>query len=422
MKLPIVLCVIAIVGGVYWFTGRNGTATADAYRTVPVERGDLKAVVSTTGTLEPVTTVQVGTQVSGIISEILVDYNDTVVKDQVIARIDPALLDIQVRDGQAGLDRAQADFKKAQREFQRIEKLYARQMASEDEFIAAQCAFDGTKASVESARVALDRAKQGLAYATIHAPISGTVVERNVAVGQTVAASLQAPQLFLIADDLSRMRILASVDESDIGRIKEGQAAEFTVQSYAEETFTGRVRQVRLQSKTEENVVTYTVVVDVSNPEGKLLPGMTATIEFLVATATDVMKVANAALRFRPTEDMLKKLSVRQESEPNERPDRPTSQRQGEMGAARQVAGGLGGGQDRSDLARLWYVDEQGVLAVVAVRTGISDGQSTQIEGSDVRPGLRVIAGISRAASRGSTNPFQQTREQRPPGPPMPGF
>ncbi len=422
MKLAIVVSLVAIAGGVFWYTNLNGTKVKGAYRTVEVERGDLEAVVSTTGTLEPVTTVQVGTQVSGIISDILVDYNDRVEKDQVIARIDPALLEISVRDARASLNQRQAELRKATHTFERIARLHDKQMASEDEFADARYDFDAARASVEVAQVGLDRSKRSLGYATISAPISGTVIERNVDVGQTVAASLQAPQLFLIADDLSKMQILASVDESDIGRIREGQTARFTVQAYGDDVFAGTVRQVRLQSTTEENVVTYTVVVDVSNEEGKLLPGMTATIEFLVETAEDVMKVANSALRFRPTEQMVEQLRTASRAQRDERSKRPTTRRQGQMGAAGPVTHGFSGGQGRPDLTRLWYLDEAGNLAVARARTGISDGQSTQIEGPEIKPGMQVIAGISRGTSGETTNPFQQTRERRPPGPPVPGF
>lgn len=249
-KLIIIVTLFAVAGAVSLYFLRDTAGQGASYRFVTVEFGDLESVVSTTGTLDAVTTVEVGTQVSGIIDRIYVDFNDTVKKGQVITRPDTTLLESAVRDAEANLERNQA-------------------------------------------------------YATIYAAISGTVIERKVDVGQTVASSLSTPQLFLIADDLTRMQILASVDESDIGRIEEGQTGRFTVQAYPDDTFEGTVRQVRLQSTIEENVVDYTVVVDVENPGGRLLPGMTATVDFLVETVSDVLKVPNAALRFRATKEMM---------------------------------------------------------------------------------------------------------------------
>jgi HlyD family secretion protein len=210
------------------------------------------------------------------------------------------------------------------------------------ELAATEYALAAARAGATSAQVALDRARRNLSYTAIHAPIDGIVVERNVDMGQTVAASLAAPQLFLIANDLSRMRILASVDESDIGQIHEGQPVHFTVQAYPGEIFTGVVRQVRLQSTTRENVVNYTVVVEVRNPEGKLLPGMTATVSFVIGSAADVLTVPNAALHFQPT------------------------------GAVARPAG---------DSVTLWYVGAGGELVALRVRTGLTDGQRTAIQG-----------------------------------------
>ncbi len=180
---------------------------------------------------------------------------------------------------------------RAERDFERFKSLHADGIAADADFNKAQYALDVARANVKSAHASLARARRNLGYATITAPVSGTVIERDVDVGQTVAASFSSPRLFRIANDLTEMQILASVDESDIGQIQEGQTARFTVKAYPDETFQGTVRQVRLQSTTEENVVNYTVVIDVDNPDGKLLPGMTATVEFLVAKAEDVLKV-----------------------------------------------------------------------------------------------------------------------------------
>ena len=215
------------------------------------------------------------------------------------------------------------------------------------------------------------------------------MIARNVDVGQTVAASLSAPTLFLIANDLSRMQILANVDEGDIGQIKAGQAVRFTVQAFPGRTFTGQVSQVRLQPATIQNVVNYTVVIEVSNEEGLLLPGMTATVDFLLARAAGVLKVANAALRFRPTPQMLAQFRQRREQ------------------AGERNGGGEGGSSRSREQSRLWYVDAAGQVQMVRVKTGISDGQMTEVEGEGVGEGREVISGVlASSASSTATSPF----------------
>jgi HlyD family secretion protein len=456
-KFITIVFVLAIMGAAAWYFLRDTGTVQSPYRFVSVERGGLESVVSTTGTLEAVTTVEVGTQVSGIISEIFVDFNDTVRKGQVIARLDTTLLESAVRDAEANLERNEAQLRQAEREYARIEGLYEKEIVAENEFNSAQYDLEVARAGVKSANVALEKARQNLAYATVYAPIAGTVIERNVDVGQTVASSLSTPQLFLIADDLSKMQILASVDESDIGKIEEGQTGRFTVQAYPDDSFEGTVRQVRLQSKVEENVVNYTVVVDVENPDGTLLPGMTAMVDFLVETVSGVLKVPNAALRFRATEEMFaearQRMQARREGRQaesgaagrqqgegrgagGERPERvgggmPGGERPGGMGGGRP-GGGMGGmmdgmmsgGQMADGMALLWYLDEEGNLAMAPVRTGISDGQSTEIIGRQVEEGMQVIAGVTKSeSSGGSTNPFQsQNQQPGPGGPPRGGF
>ena len=446
-KLIILVTLLAVAGAVGWYFLRDTADQGASYRFVTVELGALESVVSTTGTLDPVTTVEVGTQVSGIIDQILVDFNDTVKKGQVIARLDTTLLQSAVRDAEANLERNQAQLRQAEREFARIEGLYAKEIVAENEFNSAQYDLEVARAGVKSAEVTLEKAEQNLAYATIYAPISGTVIERNVDVGQTVASSLSTPQLFLIADDLSKMQILASVDESDIGRIVEGQTGRFTVQAYPDDTFEGTVRQVRLQSTIEENVVNYTVVVDVENPDGRLLPGMTATVDFLVETVSDVLKVPNAALRFRATEEMMaearERMQARREARQGggegrpseggggEGERRPRGERPEGQGEGSRPGGGMGGmmagmmsGQMPDGMALLWYLDDDGGLAMAPVRTGISDGQSTQVLGRRIEEGMQVIAGVTRTeSSSGFTNPFQNNSQQSGRrGPPRGGF
>jgi HlyD family secretion protein len=404
--------VLLLAAGVWLFTGKSKDGTA-TYRLAAVERGDLEATVSSTGTLSAVTTVQVGTQVSGKIVAIHADFNDHVKQGQLIAEIDPVLLQQTVRDAQAGLERSQAQLEQTKREYERNQQLFERKVLTEIDFNTAKYAYNVAQANVKSAQVTLDRARQNLAYANIYAPIDGVVVERDVDVGQTVAASLSAPQLFLIANDLSQMQILASVDESDIGAIHESQSARFTVQAYPNETFTGSVKQVRLQSKTTENVVNYTVVVSVSNPNGKLLPGMTATIDFLTGSAKDALLVPNAALRFRPTEEMRAQLRKRYAAKRGE------TNPEARAGAGEGLEGGTGArtaatGNRPRNASTLWYLDDKGEPAATRVRVGLSDGQRTEVSGKDLKEGMQVIIGVTQSVPTASANPLQP---QTPAGP-----
>jgi HlyD family secretion protein len=428
---------------------RNAEAhEAPTYRFAAVTRGNLESTVSATGALSAVTTVQVGTQVSGQVSQLFVDFNDRVKKGQLLARIDPTLQQQSVLDAQAGLIRAQADLERSKAEYDRNKTLFDQKVLTATEFNTAQYNYTVAQASVKSAQVALDRARKNLDYTEIYAPIDGVVVQRNVDVGQTVAASLSAPQLFLIANDLAQMQILANVDESDIGQIHEGQDVRFTVQAYANQTFTGKVRQVRLQSATTENVVNYTVVVTVDNPKGTLLPGMTATVEFLTGSAENALIVPNAALRFRGTPEMLAEAGVTNTGAPRTAADSAAfAARRDSIRKARAAAGGnagsgqFGAGQGagaasaggatrsrasgtRGGFAQLWYVNASGKPAVVRVRTGLSDGQNTQVMGQDLKEGMQVIVGTNAATTAATptqttTSPFQQQR--RAPGPGGPG-
>ncbi len=376
-----VLALVVLAGAGYGYWRRGAGDGALRYRFATVERGDVEYLVSSTGKLEPVTKVAVGTQVSGIISEILVDFNDQVQRGQIVARIDPTLLESAVRDAQANLARNLAQLQQLQSEYNRIEKLSRDGLVSQTEYDTAKYSLEVGRETVSSSEIALARAKQNLSYATIYAPISGTVIERNVDVGQTVAASFSAPQLFLIANDLRRMQILATVDESDIGRIREGQTVRFRVQAYPDRTFEGTVRQVRLQSTLVENVVNYTVVVDVENKDRLLLPGMTATVDFSVQTATDVLKIQNSALRFRPTAEML-----------------ATLRESGGRRPHRSEAGGTG--------ARLWVLGADGNFSVIPIETGLTDGQWTEISGEGIEKGMEAIAGVISEEAPATSNPF----------------
>lgn len=413
-KSIVAVAVIAVLAVVAVLVHRTAFAReTTSYRFTSIERGDVESTVSATGTLSAVTTVAVGTQVSGQISELFVDFNDIVKKGQLLARIDPKLQLQAVTDAEASLVRARAQYLQAQREHDRSRELVSAGLVARSEFEAADSSADVARANVTSAQVALDRAKQNLEYTNIYAPIDGVVVERNIDLGQTVAASLSTPQLFLIANDLTNMQILASVGEGDIASIKDGQNVKFTVQALQGQTFEGSVRQVRLQSATSENVVNYTVVVAVANPEKKLLPGMTARVDFLTNSAENVLKVANAALRFKPADDVVAAL-------PAEPARGPRATGTGDATSGRQARSARGGSRRGSGSAgTLYYLDEQGQLKAERVRTGLSDGRQTEVRGRELKEGMKVISGtaVTQAADEAS-NPFQGNTEnnRRRPG------
>jgi HlyD family secretion protein len=412
------IVVIAVIG---LFVYRNGLAkNATSFRFVTIEKGNMQSKVSATGTLGAVTTVSVGTQVSGQVASLLVDYNAVVKKGQLLATIDPTLARSAVVDAQANVDKAQAELLQMQRDYNRNRELSTQGLIAKSLYEQSQSSMLVAQAQVRSAQVAMDRAKQNLSFTSIYAPIDGVVVERNVQQGQTVAASLSAPQLFLIANDLAHMQILAQVGEGDIAQIKQGQLVKFSVQALPNQTFTGTVQQVRLQSTTADNVVNYTVVIAVENAQNKLLPGMTARVDFLTQSAAGVLKVSNAALRFQPTDEQLTQLGVQKAATPAKTgTSAATSTMSDADRAARRAARAAGSGA-RPTSATLYYLDADGHVATTKVRTGISDGTSTQIEGRNIQAGMKVIAGITSGAQTASTStaptttsPFSGGGQQR---------
>src|ERR1051326_1000675 len=381
--IAIILIAVLAAAGALFYRVANAKETP-AYRFATVQRGNIQSTVSATGTLNAVTTVSVGTQVSGQVSDLLVDFNDHVKKGQLLARIDPTLAQQAVTDAQANLGKAQAEALQASRDSRRNDELMTAGLVAKSADEQSQSAAEVANAGVKSARIALQRARQNLAYTNIYAPIDGVVVERNVQQGQTVAASLSAPQLFLIANDLSQMQILAQVGESDIAQITEGQPVEFTVQALTGQTFKGIVKQMRLQSATQDNVVNYTVVVSVDNAKGKLLPGMTARVNFLTKSAENVLKVTNAALRLKPI--------VMRSRNDGEAP--PRTRRGG----------------------TLYTLDAKGQPQAIRVFAGVTDGSVTEVRGQDLKEGMKVIAGTATAQSASTSTsgtPFQSGQQQQ---------
>jgi HlyD family secretion protein len=314
--LPAIV-VAVLLAAAWWYAGHRGDAQASAYRTEAVERGEIRTAISATGTLSATATVDVGTQVSGTLQSVEVDFNDKVTAGQVIARIDPSTLQARLEQAsatlstsRAGLAEAQATARNAEADYSRKASLLQKQLIARTDADTALAARDQARARIASANAQIrqqqanvNSARLDLEKTVIRSPVDGVVLERAVEAGQTVAASLQTPVLFKIAGDLRRMEIVLAIDEADIGQVREGQTARFTVDAFPERNFSGRVKQVRLAATNTANVITYPVVVEVDNPDQVLLPGMTANAEIEISRKANVLSVPNAALRFRPAEE-----------------------------------------------------------------------------------------------------------------------
>ena len=317
-RFALALAAVALVtAGLWWWSKRDAAAAEGQYRTARVERGDIRVAISSTGTLSAISTVTVGSQISGQVTEVRVDFNTPVKKGEVLARIDPSTFEAQIAQGsaqiaaaQASLRQAQATLRNADLDYQRKAGLGSEQLVAKADVDLARAARDQAQAQVNSAQAQIRQqtaATQGtqlnLERTVIRSPVDGVVLTRTIEPGQTVAASLQAPELFTIAEDLAKMKIELAVDESDIGQVKQGQALSFTADAFPDRQFRGVVDQVRLSATTTNNVVTYPVVVTVDNSDGTLLPGLTVNAEIEVSKRSNVLKVANAALRYKPASD-----------------------------------------------------------------------------------------------------------------------
>jgi HlyD family secretion protein len=398
-------------GGAWWYLGKDDKEVQ--WRTGRVERGDLQVSVTATGTLQALVTVQVGTQVSGPIASIHADFNTEVKKGEVIARLDTTLLHAALEDARSNLARVAAQERQAAEELKRTQALFDRALISRAELDQALASAQVAKANLSSARSQVERARINLRYAIITSPIDGIVLSRAVDVGQTVAASFNTPTLFTIAGDLRQMEVKAAVDEADIGRVKEGQKATFTVDAYPEAEFEGTVQQVRLEPKVEQNVVTYDVVIRVPNPDKKLMPGMTANLTIAVTRKEDVLVVPSAALRFRPPRDRKASRESGEAAgwEGRRRPDDPgegDSARGGDGGPgarkARRGGGDGSGGDEGMSRGRIFLLVD-GQPQAVRVRTGLTDGSRTEIAG-EVEPGATVLVGMEGPATKAAARPF----------------
>ncbi|MBF6025558.1 efflux RND transporter periplasmic adaptor subunit [Lysobacter niastensis] len=313
----VAVAVLAVATGAYLYRQRGAEASAGTYRTATVERGDIRVAISSTGTLSAISTVTVGSQISGQVTEVLADFNDKVRKGQVIARIDPQTYEAQIAQGnaqianaRATLEQAKATLLNAELDYRRKADLGARELVARSDVDLAKAALDQARGQVNAAQAQIGQqtastqtTQVNLDRTVIRSPVDGVVLTRSIEPGQTVAASLQAPELFTIAEDLSKMQIVLAVDEADIGQVRPGQNVSFTVDAFPDRQFRGKVEQVRLSATTTSNVVTYPVVVTVDNSDGTLLPGLTVNAEIEVSRRDDVLKLANAALRYKPADN-----------------------------------------------------------------------------------------------------------------------
>jgi len=445
-KRNILIIILLLVGVGIFAAFQMRSKGPVEYYTARVETGDIKQVVEATGTINAVTTVQVGSQVSGTIARLFVDFNSHVKKGQVIAQIDPALFQGALAQAKADLENARANLAvavantaKAKANEVQTRADYERNAGLAKQGVISQQALDLAKANADSAvalvsaalateqqaraqvlqkQAAVQVAQTNLDYTTIHAPIDGTVVARNVDVGQTVAASLQAPTLFTIAQDLTKMQVYAKTDESDVGQIRAGQVVSFKVDAYPRDTFTGKVSQVRMNSTVVQNVVTYDTIVDFNNSDLKLFPGMTAYVSIPVATATNVLKVPNGALRYKPdlpAEEVRalyqkngipeaalpRQQAAKKDSAPSASP-KSSGTRKNE-GAERAPATETQA--PRFDTQVVWKLLPDKSLQPVRIKTGITDHTFTEVAqelNGKLEPGDELITGIAQGRASSS--------------------
>ncbi|MBK9063221.1 MAG: efflux RND transporter periplasmic adaptor subunit [Acidobacteria bacterium] len=436
--LAVLAAVVVIAGGAWFVVARKGSAEPK-YRKAKLDKGDVVSTVTATGSLSAVTTVKVGSQVSGIIAKLYVDFNSTVKKGQLLAELDPTPFLVSVEQRRADLDKAKVELRNTELSLTRAKNLTKQQLLAQSELDAAQTNRDAAAAAVAQSEASLKQALTNLSYAKIASPIDGVVVDRQYDVGQTVAASFQAPVIFTIAQDLTKMQVLTNIDEADVGRVRVEQVASFSVDAFPEQSFKGSVSQIRLSPQTVQNVVTYPVILDVPNQDLKLKPGMTANVQIPVDARRDVLRVPNAALRFRPDPadvagaDKTKGVTAGAASSAAPAPasssaatGAPAPQtgapQAGSRGAGGRGGPGGGGGRgawsggaggagrpaaSRSGTLYVEVPNGKGKLKAVTVRTLITDGNMTAIESADVKEGDEIILGLAtaRASSSGSGSP-----------------
>ncbi|MFQ6404819.1 efflux RND transporter periplasmic adaptor subunit [Methylophilus sp. 'Pure River'] len=382
-NILVLLLLVAIAAAAYWYYKHtHQPKPEDLYRLDEVTQGHIEQTVSANGTLNPVSLISVGTQVSGIVRKMYVDFNDVVKKDQVLLELDSRLFNAQIAQSQGSVRNNEAAVELAIANEKRMRQLYAQEYVSKQELDTAVQVLKSAKAQLETARGLLARDVTNLNFSIIRSPVSGVVVNRVVDVGQTVAASFQTPTLIQIAQDLSKMQIDTSFAEADIGKIKEGQKVNFNVDAFPDRSFEGVVKQLRLNSTNTSNVVTYNVVVSVDNQDLTLLPGMTAYVNIIVDRARHALLVPNAALRYKPKLD---NAATPDSSKPE------AGGGEGKRGWRKHGAKGGGQGAAASSVMGKIYVLKAGKPVMVRVHTGITDGRSTVVSGDGLAAGDKVI-------------------------------
>lgn len=374
------------------FNGCGAKKQNITFETALVKRGKITSTVTATGTLEAIKTVAVGTQVSGVINKLYVDFNSHVKKGQLLAELDKVPLLTSLETAQAALDDANAELTYQTANYNRIKALYDKKLASQSDYETALYNYQKAGATMKNAKSGYDRAKVNLDYATIYSPIDGVVLNRAVDEGQTVAASFNTPTLFSIANDLTQMEVQANIDEADIGQVKNAQKVEFTVDAFPDMKFNGVVTEIRLQPVVTSNVVTYTVIVKAPNPDYKLMPGMTANITIYVEEANDALTISSKALHFTPDQDLLKAYlkSIPDSARPNT--DIPMPDKKA------LAKGTKGNAPDASKENEVWV--KTGLLIhPVKVDVGISDGITTEIK-SGLKEGDEVVLSMSAVAEK----------------------
>jgi len=377
-----VLIVFALI-----FNGCRAKKQNVTFETAQVKRGKITSTVTATGTLEAIKTVAVGTQVSGVINKLYVDFNTHVKKGQLLAELDKVPLLTNLETAQAALDDANAELTYQTANYNRIKALYDKKLASQSDYETALYNYSKAGATLKNAKSGYDRAKVNLDYATIYSPIDGVVLNRAVDEGQTVAASFNTPTLFSIANDLTQMQVEANIDEADIGQVKDGQKVEFTVDAFPDMKFKGEVTEIRLQPVVTSNVVTYTVIVKAPNPDYKLMPGMTASITVYVDEANDALTVSSRALRFTPDQDLLKTYFRNLPDSIKPKGDIPLPDKKL---FAKSNKGNTSGAQKENEV----WVKTGSLIRPVKVDIGINDGIITEIK-SGLKEGDEVILSMS---------------------------
>ena len=380
-KKPIIIAaILLIIIGVFWVKGcKKGKAAA--YRIENPKRARIVQTVEASGTINPVTQTSVGTQISGRVEQIFVDYNSQIKKGQLLAVIDPSTYKSNVVQQEANLQKLESVYKNAKRNYERYKKLYSQDLVAKSELDNAEMDYMSANAQVVQGRASLDKAKIDLSYTNVVSPVDGIVISKEVELGQTVAASYQTPTLFLVAEDLTKMQIEVNISEADISKIKEGQKVNFNIDAYSDKNFQGVVSQVRNAATTISNVVTYTVVVSVDNSDMLLKPGMTANVAIITAEANDALSVPNQALRFVPPDNA-------------------------------KIAGSKDGQRKNFKGQGLWRQNKDGSIFITEVKTGITDGNRTEIISEDITENTPVIV----ASGAGTKSQASQMRRGGPPG------